>query len=174
MTTIRVRCPRRASGALAALVAVLVAAGCTAGQTAADEGLPVPDPVPTVDVELADEELTVEGPVPAGHVVFHVTNTGTRPHRVLLFPLGDDWPPIHEEIANDIDQPVLPHARVPDLEPGETGRFATDLAEGKRYGLIDRSTAPSGEQHLAVGVAGEFTAEPQPAPSPTSTPTPEG
>lgn len=164
-------CHRRAVAAL--LATVLVAAGCTPGQTASDDD-PVPDPVPTVDVELADDDLTLDKPVPAGHVVFHVTNSGTRPHRVLLFPLGDDWPPIHEEIANDIDQPVLPRARVPNLEPGETGRFATDLTEGKRYGLIDRSTAPNGTQHLMLGVAGEFTAQPQPTPSPASpTPTPQ-
>lgn len=157
---------RRAAAAVVAAAIAVVAAGCTAGPTAGQA--PVPDPVPTVEVRLADEDLTVERPVPAGHVVFHVRNTGSRDHRVVLFPMGADWPPIHQEIANDTQHPVRFRARVPNLAPGETGRFAVDLATGQRYGLLDYSTGPEGQPHLTQGVAGEFT--PQPTDSRASPP----
>lgn len=163
---------RRLPVAAAAVLAVVALAGCTPWGAAGDD-LPVPDAVPTIDVDVADDDLTIDTPVPAGHVVFHIHNTGTRDHRLDLFPIGADWPPIDEEIANDTSRPVDPQSRVRKLAPGETGRFAIDLTAGQRYGLLDYSTAPSGQPHLQHGVAGEFTPQPtgaaQQATPPTTT-----
>lgn len=158
----------------AVLATVVAVGGCAPPWQAAGDDLPLPDPVPTVEVRLTDDDLSLDSAAPpAGHVVFHVRNAGTRDHRLELFPMGEDWAPIHEEIANDTSRPVRPRAQVPTLAPGETGRFAVDLAAGQRYGLMDRSAAPNDARHFELGVAGEFTAQPQASPSPIPPATPE-
>lgn len=132
---------------------VLTFAGCFPADT--DE--PVPPSVPTIDVRLADDNLAFDEPVPAGRVVFRITNTGERDHRLSLFPLPDDAPPIQEEVTDEYERPVRFLARVPNLSPGDTGEFAVDLAADQRYAMVDYSEAPDGTQHMTLGVAGEFT-----------------
>lgn len=164
--------------AVAGLVGVL-AAGCTAAESDA----PVPDPVPTVDVAVADDELAVAESVPAGRVVLAFENTGEKPHRVVMIPMGADWPPIHQELANDIERPMRIRARIGFLDPGEMATIAVELADGQRYALLDPSEAPDGRQYMDVGVAGEFRAgsadgqasppsSESPPPSPTATASP--
>lgn len=154
-------------GRLAVSVVALAVAGCSLAQS---EAVPVPDPVPTVDIRVADDDLTIDGPVPAGHVVSHVHNTGSHPHRLAVFRVENDAPSIHEEIADDEERPVRILARVTDLEPGATGKFALDVAAGQRYAMVDLSTGPDGTRNLTRGVAGEFTAQPPATPPPTPDP----
>lgn len=154
--------------AVVVVVAVgLVASACTSSQQA----LPVPPSAPAIHVSLEDRNLVFDTPVPAGRVVFHVRNAGTHPHRFALVPLPDDAPPLEQDLHDDVERPVRRVARIPTLQPGETGMFAVDLIPGQRYGMLDYSTTPDGVQHMMVGVAGEFRA--QPAPSPTPSPTPD-
>lgn len=136
------------------VVGVLLVAGCWAGEA----GAPLPPAPPRVEVELADDDLAVARPVPAGRVVFRVRNAGEAVHRVTLIPLPEDAPPFEEMLADDVSRQVELVARVPDLDPGETGTFAVDLAEGQRYALMDFSETGDGTSHGRVGVAGEFRA----------------
>lgn len=168
----RCRCGRLAGLALA-VAAALLAAGCTPG--AADK--PVPGPVPAIQVLIEDDDLAIHGPVPAGRVVFQIRNLGQRPHRLTLFPMPEDAGPIEQEVTDEKQRPVRLLARVSNLQPGNTGTFAADLAAGQRYGLIDYSRAPDGTQHMALGVAGEFRTQQRtrqqghsPAPSPSPPP----
>lgn len=130
----------------------LAAAGCSGGQA----GEPLPPSAPTVEVRLLDNDLAFEEPVPAGRVVFRVENAGEAVHQLALLPLPEDFPPIHEELANDTPRSVRSFARVPSLQPGETGMFAADLAPEQRYALVDFSESSEGRMHAKLGVAAEF------------------
>lgn len=132
----------------------LAIAGCSTGETS--EALP--PAVPTVDVRLVEHDVVYEQPVPAGRVVFRVTNAGDEVHRLALLPLSEDFPPILEQLQGDTRRAGQLQARVPDLRPGETGVFAADLAEGQRYAMVDFSEAPDGTMHGRLGVASEFHA----------------
>lgn len=153
-------------GVVALVLAVAVATGCTGEPT----GAAVPDSVPTVEVDLADADLTVHGPVPAGRVVFHVRNTGEDTHRLVLFPLAEDRPPIHADIADDTERAMRVTAGVPPLDSGETARFAVDLAAGQRYAMVDTIKAPGGGQYMDRGVATEFRTRSPDSPASPGTP----
>lgn len=145
---------RRIGLMLAVVLVGVLAVRCTVAQSDA----PVPDPVPTVEVAVADDDLAVQQSVPAGRVVLEIANTGDHPHQVVLVPMDIDWPPIHEELANDVERPMRIRARVGPLEPGETATIAVEVADGQRYALLGSSEAPSGKQYMNLGVASEFTA----------------
>lgn len=125
---------------------------------------PLPPSAPTVEVRLVEHEVIYDEPIPAGRVVFRVENAGKRVHRLALLPLPDDFPPLQEELANDTPRSVSSFARVPNLQPGETGMFAVDLAAGQRYAMVDYSEAPDGASHARLGLADEFRAGQQPSP----------
>lgn len=162
--------PLRFRVLVALVVAGLAAAGCSSGR--AKE--PVPPPVPRVDVEILDGGLEKPARVPAGRVVFRITNAGRHVHRLALIPLPDDFPPLAEEVANATERTVEFLARVGDIQPGKSGQFAVDLTEGQRYGLVDYSLNPEGVRHLKTGVAGEFVAGARDQPSPSHSPFPAG
>lgn len=154
-----------AAGVLAGLLA-----GCT-GAGSSEE--PLPPEAATVQVRLADDELSMEGgPVPAGRVVFTVRNVGEHDHRFTLAPIDNDRPPMEQDVADETERPIRQLARVPTLQPGESGTFAVDLAPDQRYAMLDYAEAPDGTQYMDLGVVGEFRTQPRtrPAglPSPTS------
>lgn len=159
---------RGATGLLTLALAVGLAAGCTSTGT---DG-PVPEAVPTVEVAVGDQDLSVEGPVPAGRVVFNVRNTGENTHRMVLFPLADDRPPIHDDIADDVERPMQVMAGVPPLAPGETTAFAVDLGDERRYGMVDTIEVADGRQYMDLGVATEFRAGSVVSASAPATPSP--
>lgn len=165
------RCRRRGRGVLA-LVALTLAVSLAAGCTASDSDEPVPDSVPAITVGVGDRDLTVDGAVPAGRVVFNIRNTGENTHRLVLFPLADDRPPIHDDIADDVERPMQVTAGVPPLEPGDTATFAVDLAGGQRYGMVDTIEVDDGPDHMELGVATEFRTKTATSPSPPASPTP--
>lgn len=152
----------------AAVVLAGLLAGC-AGAGSSEE--PLPPEAATVEVRLADDELSLEGrPVPAGRVVFEVRNVGEHDHRLTLAPIGDDRPPMEQDVADETERPIRQLARVPTLKPGETGTFAVDLAPDQRYAMVDYAEAPDGTQYMDLGVVGEFRT--QPAGRSTSSPGP--
>lgn len=162
--------PRRSAlRAVAAVTlgAALTTSGCSPGQTQQ----PLPPPVPTVEVRLAEYAIEYDRPIPPGRVVFRIHNAGDAVHRLALLPLPDDFPRVEEELANDTPRSVDPFARVPNLAPGETGVFAVDLVPGKRYAMVDYSKTSDGRMQAKLGVAAEFrTQEEVPSPSSTGPP----
>lgn len=163
----------RRSASLGVAGLVLLAVSCSPGQT----GGPLPPSTPTVEVDILDDNLTHDEPVPAGRVVFRVTNAGEAGHRLTLVPLPEDYPPILRQLRGDERRSAELLARVPHLQSGESGSFAVDLVEGQRYALVDFSEAADGTMHGRLGVAGEFRAggpdaDPPPTPAPAASPAP--
>lgn len=149
---------------------VVGAAGCASGAST----LPLPPSAATVQVRLLDDDLVVDRPVPAGRVIFRITNAGRAAHRLALIPLPEDFPPLEEELANEQGRSAPLQARVPDLPPGAVGMFAADLIAGQRYALVDFSRSAEGTVHARLGVAAEFRPREGagPAASPAGTPSP--
>lgn len=141
----------RMVGAAVVLTAVMTA-GCAFGQARR----PLPDPVPTVDIRLLDDDLEHPASVPPGRVVFYIDNSGKHVHRLALILWPQDAVGVHEELANDKATRVELLARTAALKPGQTGLFAVELEADRRYAMIDYSKAPDGTMHGLLGVAGEF------------------
>lgn len=98
--------------------------------------------------------------VPSGRVVFRLVNAGRREHQPDLLPLGDDFPPIDEQVRGEQRRVVTPFAGVPPRGPGETGTFAVDLAPGQRYAFVCFAEDPDGRSHALEGMTSEFRTPP--------------
>lgn len=111
-------------------------------------------------VEIVENAVAVAEPVPAGRIVFRVTNAGARPHQLTLVRLAEDSPPIDELLrsADGHHNPPDVLARVADIAPGQTGMVAAELADGARYALVDLSQAPDGRLYARLGATAEFRA----------------
>lgn len=145
-------------------VALAILAACGKG---ADPVLPVPPPV--VAVEMTEYRFDYEGPIPSGRVVFRVHNAGRVEHRLSILPLGEDFPPIDEQLRGTKRRAVSPYAGVPNRRPGERGTFAVDLVAGRRYAMICLVVdTPDGQSHALKGMTSEFRAGRSSAPSPTT------
>jgi hypothetical protein len=106
----------------------------------------LPSDPPEVTVTLDEEGLEHTGPIPAGRVVFRVANRGDNPHRLSVWPLGDDEAPIGEQLTNDQREIRAPFAGIAPLEPGETTAFAVNLEPDGRYALVDTENDPDGAE----------------------------
>lgn len=116
----------------------------------------MPPPAPNVEVAVHDDALVFPEPVPTGRVVFRLHNRGNEPHQLTLLLLEDDSPPISERLQQEAGAAPSYIAQVPAVEPGETALFAADLAEGRRYALVDLSQRPDGTLRGRLGVAREL------------------
>lgn len=135
--------------------ATVLTGGCTQPSTS---DRPVPPAPPEVTIALDDYQFRHPRPFPAGRVVFRVVNEGTREHELTLVPLGEDVPPVAEQIRSGNPRVVTPLARVPPRQPNQTGLFAADLAAGQRYALVCYVRNPDGQAHAALGMSSEFRA----------------
>lgn len=125
--TARRRCARSALGAIGAVLLVSVLAGCTASSSAATGT--------RVEVTMRDFSLKLsKQTVPAGAVVFHVTNQGPTSHEINVdlsrygdgeFPLESDGLTANEDAnglhrVDSIEQVDLHHTAdlSVDLKPG--------------------------------------------------------
>lgn len=145
-----------AAGPIGWLTAVTMLAGLLAG--CSGQAVPLPPDPPTVHVEIVDDGVVYQKPVPAGRVVFRITNAGEVAHRLSLLPLSEDFPPIDEQLQGDTRRQAQLLARVADLQPGASDAFAVDLADGQRYAMVDFSESHDGSMHGRLGVADEFVA----------------
>lgn len=139
--------------ALAALM--IISSGCSR-TSRPDRALPPPPA--EVTIILDEYQFRHPRPVPAGRVVFRVVNQGALEHELTLVPLGDDVPPVDEQIRSRNPRLVTPLARVPPRQPNQTGSFAADLAAGQRYGLVCYVRNPDGQNHASLGMSSEFRA----------------
>jgi len=146
-----------------AVVVAAVIGGC-------GERDPHPIGVPPIVVvtmrDVGGGRLDYNHVVPGGRVVFKVVNAGRSVHRLALFPLPEDFPPIAEQLKGTERRPITPFAGVPDHLPGETASFAVDLEAGHRYALVDFSEDAEGVSQALKGMTSEFrTTGRAPAPS---------
>jgi len=96
--------------------------------------------------------------VPTGRQVFRVSNAGNEPHSLVLVALGDDVPPILEQLRSDTRRGTPTLAKLLPHLPGSHDTFAVELPPG-RYGLVCFVTAPNGLSHAVKGMASEFRVE---------------
>lgn len=158
MTARRMR-PRLAAGGTALL---LLASACGGPAAAPDPPLPVG--IPTVTVTMRDLAFEHPQEIPAGQVLFRVTNAGTTVHRMALLPLPEDLPPLLEQVRGTSRRAIPPYAGLPDRQPGQDGAFVAHLMPGRRYGFIC-FVIDAGGSHAARGMVSEFRAPPAARPS---------
>jgi hypothetical protein len=160
-------------GAMVAAVALLGVLGWGAVVSGPPSQLPS-DP-PEVTVTLDENELQHTGPVPAGRVVFRVANRGDNPHRLSVWPLSDDEPPIGDQLTNDKTEIRAPFAGIAPLEAGETTAFAVNLEPDARYALVDTQGDPEdaeGRSYAQQGSHAEFRTPANEADSDADSPRP--
>ncbi len=139
-----------------ALAMAVLASSC---QTSAAEVLPPSTPV--VEVAMREYRFDYDTAIPSGRVVFRAVNTGSLLHRVVVFPMPDDLPPIDELLRGSGQRIMVPLAGIPPQVPGASGTFALDLTPG-RYAMICTMVSRAGnETHAVKGMASEFRVQGQ-------------
>jgi len=106
--------------------------------------------------DIGGHRLDYNPVIPGGRVVFKVVNAGSLPHRLALFPLPEDFPPIAEQLTGAERRPITPFAGVPDHLPGQTATFAVDLSPGRRYAMVDFGDDEDGVSLALKGMSSEF------------------
>lgn len=146
----------------------LLVAAALAGACQTSDRRPFVATPPVVVVTMRDVgggRLEYDHRVPGGRVVFRIVNAGRSTHRLALFPLPDDFPPIDEQLRGAERRPITPFAGVPDHLPGESATFAVDLQPGHRYAMVDFSQDLDGVSQALKGMSSEFrTIGPNPPP----------
>ena len=153
------------------MCAVAVAPAGTACSTG-DAGKALPGGPTVVTISLEEYRFDYSTPVAAGRVVFRFENEGKLVHQPDLLPLGEEVPPIDEQLRGDTRVAVAPFAGIPPRNPGETGAFAVDLVAGQRYAFVCFARDPDDdESHALKGMSTEFRAGgPDARPMPTTAP----
>lgn len=123
---------------------------------------------------MSEYHLAYSAHIPAGRVVFVVTNHGRLPHQLRLFPLSEDVPPIDVQLHGSERRPITPLVEMTLLVPGQTGSFAADLINHGRYAMVSFFRSPGAEVDALLGMNSEFRAgdlapEPPPASSESTT-----
>lgn len=145
------------------LVVILLTGACSSpAQRAAN----LPAGPPTVTVTMREYGFDYPPEVPAGRVVFRVHNAGQEPHDLSLLPLGEEVPPIDQQLRGSTRRIIAPYAAIPPRPPAANGSFAVDLMPGRRYALICFLANPDGKQHALLGMSSEFRAGGSQAPKP--------
>lgn len=140
----------------------LVVASCsrTSRPQPAPVRTPLPAAAPVVDVTMSEYAFDYDPAVPPGRVVFRARNMGSIPHRITLFSLADDVPPIDVQLRGAERRLVEPIAGFYNRPPGEVGTFAVDLAPNQRYALICFVVDADGASHAVKGMSSEFRTAP--------------
>lgn len=157
---------------LAALmsVSVLALSSCRSPERAPVVLPPKPH---VVDVAMAEHRFDYDPKIPAGRVVFRVRNTGRVVHSLSLIPLGDDIPPIDEQLRGSRRIAIPPFAEIGPRRPGGRTTFAVDLKPGARYALVCFVRDGEGSSHALLGMTSEFRT-PGPPPPDDGKPPPVG
>ena len=135
---------------MAWLGALLVLAPSCRGAT--EEFPPRPQ---MVSVSMREYGYGYEPPTASGRIVFNVDNTGTIDHEMVLVSVGDDIPPIGDQLRSGERVVVPTVARLSPKAPGRWGALAVDLVPG-RYAMVCFVQDPDGAQHAKKGMNTEF------------------
>lgn len=134
--------------ALLAAVAVLTPS-C---RRATEEFPPRPQMVP---VSMREYGYSYEPPKASGRIVFNVDNNGRVDHEMVLIVVGDEIPPIDEQLRSGERLVVPTVARMTPKAPGGWGALAVDLVPG-RYAMVCFVQDADGGQHAQKGMSTEF------------------
>ncbi len=107
---------------------------------------------------MAEYRFEHPSTVPAGRQVYRITNAGAAPHSLVLVSLGDDVPPILEQLRSETRRGAPTFAKLPQRPPGSLDTFAVELPPG-RYALVCFVTDPDGVSHALKGMASEIRVE---------------
>ncbi|HJT93709.1 MAG TPA: sialidase family protein [Mycobacterium sp.] len=140
----------------AASAASLVYALTSCTSTSQTSAPPVAKPH-ILDVVMREHRFEYDPEIPAGRVVFRVHNDGHLDHELVLFPVDEDFPPINIQLLGNERRPIYPIAGIPVQKPGDTGTFAVELTEGRRYAMACFVRDADG-QHDQKGMNSEFRA----------------
>lgn len=163
--------PRAAVGV--ALACTLVLNSC---QMSPDQRAGQPERLPAgpqvVEVDLAEYRFEYDPAIAAGRVLFRVTNTGSVAHSLTVLPLGEDIPPIDQQLRGGERRAITPFAGVGARRPGTSTTFAVNLEPGARYAFVCFLVDAQGKAHSLRGMSSEFrtagTAPAAPAPTTSS------
>lgn len=148
-----IRPSRPSLGPAAAGAAALLLATCGG---APPQRPAAPPPPPVISVEMREFAYERSSDIPSGRVVFRMINAGSVIHQPLLVKLGEDLPPLAEQLSGTERRPVDPFAGTLPRRPGQVGTFAVDLAAGQRYGVICVALDEQGVSHARRGMNFEF------------------
>lgn len=115
---------------------------------------------PVVVVRMREFRFDYDKRIHPGRVIFRFVNVGKLPHKVMMIPLSEDFPPIDQQVHGTDRRYVPPFAQIFVRRPGESGTFAIDVVAGQRYGMMSYLTDKDGVSDAVKGMASEFTALP--------------
>lgn len=135
---------------------MVIAAACEGGTH--QDAAPLPAKPATLTVNMADFYFVLPSRVPAGRVVFDVTNAGQSPHQLSLFRLPEGAPAIDEQLRTSVRPTQLPLQNMAVLQPGLKSTFAVDLVPGARYAMASLVAEGNGLADARRGMTAEFRA----------------
>ena len=94
--------------------------------------------------------------IPSGRVIFRAINAGTLLHRMVVFEMPDELPPIDELLRGSEQRVMVPQAGIPPQFPGASGTFALDLAPGRYAMICTMVSRDDNKTHALKGMASEF------------------
>lgn len=121
-------------------------------------GAPLPRRPATLHVSLADFYFVYPNRVPAGRVVFEVTNAGEFTHQLTLFRRSEGAVTLKQQVLTSPQPAEAPLQRMPSLQSGQAGTFAVDLIAGARYAMASLVVGPDGRNDAQKGMTSEFRA----------------
>ncbi len=147
---------RLAAGGVLAVVAVAGLVVGTRPSTSARAHAPLPRGPQTVAVSMSEYRFAFDPVVAPGRVVFEVRNAGREDHKIGVYPLPEDMPPIDAQLHGSENRIVTAVAKPPTRRSGQTQTFALDLVAGQRYALLCFLNTADDELHALKGMNGEF------------------
>jgi uncharacterized cupredoxin-like copper-binding protein len=123
--------------------------------TGSASGAALPPLPAALDVSMREYGFDHPPTVPAGRVVFNVTNAGSSVHELILVALPPETLPIAEQLRSESRMGVDTVATLRKRAPGSQTTFAADLAPG-RYAFICFVNDPDGVSHADKGMTSEF------------------
>jgi len=109
-----------------------------------------------VNVTMRDNQYVYRQPTRSGRVVFRVRNDDSVEHRIGIYLLPNDMPPIDEQLSGKERRSVDKLADPLPREPGEFESFAIDLVPGQRYALLCFLAAGGNKTYAELGMNSEF------------------
>ncbi len=152
---------QRAVWLLAVVAAGILSTSCASTQEPV-RASPLPPRPASVRVTMADFYFVYPNRVPAGRVVFDVTNAGEVPHRLSLFRLPDDGISAADHLRTTAEPPAVPLQNMTILQPEDEGTFAVDLVPNGRYVMASLLVGPDGVNDAERGMIVEFRTRSQP------------
>jgi hypothetical protein len=124
-------------------------------------GAGIPAPEADLTVTLSDHHFLLSAPVPAGHPIWHLRNTGSESHQALVVKLPDGINQFMErswfDHGNRGARPGIPVGGVIDLPAGGEAWFSAELTAG-RYLLLCTVVEDEG-RHYELGMIYSFVVE---------------